>query len=524
MSVESVVSQMGLGSLPPVYEPGVYNAKLAPFKDYYPPDSLFHSYLWWASEVAYSTPMYHIGTMLPAVCHEATRRGYRLERSGEVLRVWTCLLGGSGSGKSTCHGMGRKFYDDFQRLSRGSSYKSPFAHLGGSIQGVKHSLQSDHFDQPAGRILAILENDEVTRFLPRNGGSVTEDLCQLFDQREIIDHTRTAQREAQLAASTQKSLKDYVVQGLFATTPAALDESTSEGYFTGGLFPRLLWIHGKVDPHSWVPGLIDWQDVRRATALDRWKLWAQWADSYETQGGAKVIRVLPEAQATYEAFVAKYRLRCFDEEGGRLAPMYMRGVSDHLWKIAAAYAFASEDAWDNRGLTGIYIGDGDMAGAIRVIESCFATFDKLAVTVAVEVGSKLEDKILNLLKLAGAGGMARKELMLEFSGTRLRAQQALAVLQGASAIEDYVPRAADGQRNPVGKPATYYYLSAHHNAKAIIQAAWERQHGLQPAKPRTPAPTTPTPAATATAPTTAPYGEDALTPEEGSQMALPECS
>lgn len=484
MSVESAALQV-IGELPPIYESGTYNAKLLPYRDFYPADGLFHAYLWWASEVAYSTPMYHLGVMLPAVCHEATRRGYKLAVSEDVLRVWTCLLGGSGSGKSTCHSMGRKFYDDFQQQTRGSTYKTPFAHLGGSIQGVKHALMTDHFDQQVGRTLAILENDEVTRFLPRNGGSVTEDLCQMFDGRELVDHTRTAQREAQLAATAPKSLRDYTVQGLFATTPAALDEATTEGYFTGGLFPRLLWVHGKVDPAAWTPGLINWQATRRATALDRWKAWAQWADAYEMQGGARVIRVLPEAQAVFDAFVAKYRTRCFDEDGGRFAPMYMRGVSDHIWRIAGAYAFSCEDAFDTKNLTGVYIGEADMVAATHVVESCFHTFDKLAVTVAVEVGSKIEDKVLALLTVAGVKGCSKKELMLEFSSNRLRAQQALAVLQGAAAIEEYIPRAADGQRNPVGKPTTYYYLAPlNGEARKVIQGAWERTHGLLPAKPR----------------------------------------
>ena len=481
MGVESVVSQMGLGALPPVYFPGTYNAKLLPYKEYYPAEGVLHAYLWWAAEVAYSTPLYHIGTLLPVICHEATRRGYKLETVEKHLRIWTCLLGGSGSGKSTCQGMGRDFYDDFRKMEAGTgTYLTPFVQLGGSIQGIKKLLATEYKDPAQGRVMGILENDEVTRFFQKTGASVTEDLCQMFDGRVIADHTRTAQREAQLAGLRPTPLEDYTVQGLFATTPNALDESTTEGYFTGGLFPRMFWVNGKVDPKDWTPGLINWQKIRRGTALAVWQDWATNVSGYDALPGAqKLIRVRPEAQALYDAFADRYKTRCFDLDGGRVPPMVIRGITDHIWNIAAAYAFSNDYSFDMVNLTGCWIHEADMAGAIHMVESCFQTFNKLAVTVAVEVGSKIEDKILALLTAAGPKGMTTTDLMMEFSNNRQRAQQALSVLYAGGQVHGVIPKVADASKhsNPQGKPKTYFFLTSLPDPVPGILAAWEREHG-----------------------------------------------
>lgn len=452
-------------TLPPVYQPATYNARLLPFKDYYPADGLFHSYLWWAGEVVYATPMFHLGAILPAVCHEATRRGYRLAVSGDPIRLWACLIGGSGSGKSTAHKMGVQFYTSVRQHLQPIDFRTPFMHLGGSIQGVKHALVTDHREAQIDRVVAILETDELTRFLPRRQGSVTEDLCQMFDGRALTDHTRTAQRAQQQGILAHQSLEDYTLSALFATTPAALDDSTSETYFTGGLFSRIFWVTGRVDPSSWTPGLIDWQDVRRATAIDRWKQWSAWADGYEMTGGKRVIHLPDDARAVYDAFVDKYRDRCFDEEGGRWAPMYMRGVSDHVIRIAAAYAFSCEDAFDLIGHSGVYISPDDMSAAVRMVEQCFLTFDKLAVTVAVESRTKLHEKLRDQIIKAGKKGASRTDLWHACNvNERPDFPAALEALLAGEGVFRVTPRS-----KRQGRPPTYYYAIQHLDA---VQAYW----------------------------------------------------
>lgn len=454
-------------TLPPVYQPATYNARLLPCKDYYPADGLFHAYLWWAGEVVYATPLFHLGAILPAVCHEATRRGYRLAVSGDPVRLWTCLIGGSGSGKSTAHKMGVQFYSSVRQHMQPLDYRSPFMHLGGSIQGVKHALMTDHREAGIDRVVAILETDELTRFLPRRQGSVTEDLCQMFDGRALTDHTRTAQRDKQQGIVAHQSLEDYTLSALFATTPAALDDSTSETYFTGGLFSRIFWVTGKVDPASWMPGLIDWQDVRRATAIDRWMQWAAWADGYEMRGGKRVIHLPDTARAVYDAFVDKYRDRCFDEDGGRWAPMYMRGVSDHVIRIAAAYAFSCEDAFDLQGGTGVYISADDMSAAVKMVEQCFSTFDKLAITVAVEARTKLHEKLRDLIAKAGKKGASRTDLWNACHvNERPDFPAALEALLSGEGVFRVTPRT-----KKQGRPPTYYYAIQHVDA---VQAYWAK--------------------------------------------------
>jgi len=467
---------------PPVYDPLAYNEKTNLYKDFYVPDSLFHAYLWWATEVAYSSPLHHIGAILPGVCHEATRRGYTLESSLEPLRVWTCLLGGSGTGKSFSLKMGRKFFTEYHQQMRGAAFRNPFMPLGGSIQGVKHALATDHHDAAINKIVAILQTDELTTFLPRSKGSVTEDLCRMFDGEEIRSPTRTEQRAAQQGLLAHQSLENYTVQGLFATTFAALDEAASETYFTGGLFPRILWIRGHVKAEDVVFTPTDWQDVRRSTALDQWFTWAQWVDGYETLGGARVIRTTPEALVVFNEFVERYRAKTVDEDGGRFAPMYVRGLQDHVWKVAGAFAFASPEAYDVKGLTGVYIGPDDMRAAVHLVEACFQTFDKLATQVAVEGAARIEDQLLTAITAAGAQGVAHNSLLQSFPATRKLAQQALLTLLGAEEIDVYRPRATGGQKNPQGRPITYYFIPLHKDtAPGTIQAQWEKQHKIKPA-------------------------------------------
>jgi len=441
----------------PVYEPGKYNTRLEPWKHLYPPDGLIHAYLWWAGEVVYAAPSYHLGAILPTIAHEASRRGYRLGVSGDPLRLWTCLIGGSGSGKSTAHRMARDFYDDYVRQIRGPTYRKPFLHLAGSIQGVKHALASGYHDPLAGRVVAVLETDELTRFLPRRGASVAEDLCQLFDGRPIEDHTRTAQKAKQEGQVVFTELNNYVVSALFATTASSLDAVADEQYFTGGLFSRILWISGRVDPTQWTPGPIDWQAVRRATALDRWEQWSQWADGYEARGGARLVHMLAEAQEVYKSFALKHRNKCFDSEGGRFAPVYMRGVADHVLKIAALFAFSCEDAFDLNGGTGVYVSAADMQAAAALVENAFESFTKVATTVGVDRRARTGERIEDLLREAGARGMTRAEIWERMPPSdRVEVEPALAMLVANGRVEGVTVH--NGKR---GRPPTYLCLTHH---------------------------------------------------------------
>jgi hypothetical protein len=229
---------------------------------------------------------------------------------------------------------------------------------------------------------------------------------------------------------------------------------------------------------------MDPQTIRRATALAIWEDWDRDVNGYETKGGVRVIRTSPEAQAVFEQFWLRIRPLSVDEEGGRLAPMYGRAGHDHIWKIAGAFAFASPDAFDMKNGTGVYIGAQDMEAAIHIMDSCFQTFSKLTVTVAVDLGSKIEEQILGLLKVAGPGGCVHSSLLGRFPNIRKAAAQALLVLVSNGAVEPYSPKAALGQRKPLGRPATYYYLAQYGmEGRNTIQAAYEALHGLQSAEP-----------------------------------------
>jgi hypothetical protein len=185
------------------------------------------------------------------------------------------------------------------------------------------------------------------------------------------------------------------------------------------------------------------------------------------RGGQKVIHLPPDARVVYDAFVNKYREQCFDEEGGRWAPMYMRGVSDHVIRIAAAYAFSCEDAFDLNGLTGVYISPDDMAAAIRMVEQCFTTFDKLAVTVAVEARTRLHEKLREIIVKAGTKGASRTDLWHACNvNERPDFPAALEALLSGEGVFRVTPRA-----KKQGRPPTYYYAIQHVDA---VQTYWAK--------------------------------------------------
>lgn len=435
---------------PPIYAPGAYTARGSTIAELFPTSGLVHTYLWWASEVVYAAPAYHVGAVLPLVAQEVVSRGFRLQPNNDAPRAWVCLVGGSGSGKSTAHKMAREFFAAHH--SRDPA-PSPFVHLGGSIQGVKHTLANDMPRSADDTVCAILENDELTRFMPRKSVSIAEDLCQLYDSRPIEDHTRAAQREKREGAPSRK-LDRYVLSGLFATTLASLDVASDETYFTGGLFSRILWVHGKVDPQEWRPAIIDWQYARRQTALDRWGEWAEFVDGFLAAGGLPHVRLLPDAENEYQRFAVQYREKCFDEHGARWAPAYLRAVAEHTPRLAALFALSREEAYDTETLGGCLVYPEDVVAASKFVTYVLSGFDKVAGQVAVSQRERVTEWVLDQLRKAGREGVLKSELWRRCA-VRYRDDlpHVLTQLEQADSVVACTHRT--GSR---GRPPTYIYL------------------------------------------------------------------
>src|SRR5512135_1796367 len=112
MPLDSTTPVADVSPLPPLYDlkhPPKLPRVDATFAATIPTEGLLHAYLYSAIPTTHAPPSYHLGAILPVLAYEIARRGIRIGTTMTLPRVWTCLVGGSGHGKSTCHRYARRF-------------------------------------------------------------------------------------------------------------------------------------------------------------------------------------------------------------------------------------------------------------------------------------------------------------------------------------------------------------------------------------------------------------------------------
>ena len=108
-----------------------------------------------------------------------------------------------------------------------------------------------------------------------------------------------------------------------------------------------------------------------------------------------------------------------------------------------------------------------MAAAIRMVEQCFSTFDKLASTVAVESRTRLHEKFRDAIRKAGKKGCSRTDLWNACNvHERPDFPAALDAMLSGEGVFKVTPRF-----KKQGRPPTYYYASEHLEA---VQAYWAK--------------------------------------------------
>lgn len=422
---------------PPQYNPRAtlprVNATLAAA---IPSTGLLHAYLYSAIPTTHAPPSYHLGAILPVLAYEVARRGIVVSTTMSLPRVWTCLVGGSGHGKSTCHRYARKFAREWHEMLLGENYRDPFLHLDGSIPGILNAASAFYVPELDASV-GVFETDEVSKILSQLD-SVAETLCQVYDGETITRQLRDFQKRKAAGEKVEDTLRNPAISACFATTPSSLEHVGKGYHLEGGLFARILWFHAALDPSALMPTEIVLPEHRTHT-LTMWREWAGWLDGEILLGWDRQMTFEPAAIQLFRRQFDAYRAKLIDERD-RVNSARMRAIN-YAGTIAALYALSCG---------AMHVSEEDVAAAINLVEMCLTTLVNLDKTVAVSVDQRLRQRVLELVQAHPEGchkGVFYRRLNVEQKDL----EPVLSTLLDAHMIE-LVPRPA-GQ---VGRPAQIF--------------------------------------------------------------------
>lgn len=434
MPLDSTTSSADV-SPPPLYD-RAHPPKLprvdSTFAATIPKEGLLHAYLYSAIPTTHAPPSYHLGAILPVLAYEVARRGIRVGTTMTLPRVWTCLVGGSGHGKSTCHRYARKFAREWHEQLLGENYRDPFLHLDGSIPGILNAA-AGFYVADLDATIGVFETDEVSKILSQLD-SVAETLCQVYDGETITRQLRDFQKRKQAGEKVEDTLRNPAISACFATTPSSLEHVGKGYHLEGGLFARILWFHAHLDPQALMPTEVVLPE-HRAQTLAMWRDWAGWLDGEILLGWEKQMNFEPAAVKLFRRQFDAYRAKLIDERD-RVNSARMRAIN-YAGTIAALYALSCGS---------MVVGEEDVAAAINLVELCIATLEGLDRTVAVSVDQRLRARVFDLIK-AHPGGCPKGLLYRRLNVEQKDLEPVLATLTDAGDIE-LIPR-APGQ---VGRP------------------------------------------------------------------------
>jgi hypothetical protein len=420
-----------------------------------PDTGVLHAYLWWASKTTDASMLYHLGAILPALAHEAARRGVYIASAYErPPRIWTCLVGGSGSRKSTAVARSKDFVREFYTSILGGQYVDPYMQLAGSSAGMFHRISMTRWDDHRGHHRCILDADEFTAILGVKHSDINEFLIQLWNGDDRIErHTRELQKLlAEMSKAGNKfsgpndgsTIVRSAISAVFATTPISLAAVASNQHVSGGLFARILWIRAKLTADQ----VVDWPEpyaaqMERVIALDEWKKWCGAIDALEMlNGGAPLVITFPYA---VREFIVENAVRPFNEvvyDDNNKASGAASRVGEMVRTISGLYAF-SRGALD--------VSEDDAKRAINLVRQCFSTFDtQVSRVVDVSPEQRLATGIENLIREAGEGGVCKSRILRTFNAQKRIVDPILETLEESEKIRRFVPqRSGPGRRGVV---------------------------------------------------------------------------
>jgi hypothetical protein len=408
-----------------------------------PASGIIEPYLRWVRKTTHAPGWFHLGSILPTIAYEAARRGYTIMPGKRPVRALVGLVGTSGCGKSTATSRAKHFTRDFF-AARGLGNVKPYVSLIGSMAGVVEVLAEKRIEQ-LGITPAILEIDEYTQALAYSEFADMVNL--LYDGEDFVRNLRRLQDAEKNGITANATIVQPRLQGLFASTPAALERVVQPHQLEGGLFSRVLWIRAKPARLAF-RGDDDTHDELRNAVLSYWVQWVRHLDvlGMRVEPHERVITVSDAALDAIEARIwPRYESGALAE--GRMGSFYLRLV-EHARLVCALYAFSR----------GVLVADAaDAHAATTLIEQAEVSIEGLAARLAVREHYKDVQAILEAIEAAGEEGVRRRDLYRRFGINSAVLDQVLATLS-----EDIVQL-----RPTVNGKSTAMIWAAKHDPRAV---------------------------------------------------------
>lgn len=372
-----------------------------------PKSGMVHEYVWWASQITYASPIWHVGAILPAIAYELAAQGWSLPGRKSQIALQSFLIGRPATAKSTCLRMARAFHEDMlstkAQYSQGSwdPGKSPWFQSEGTVAGLLEALY-DRFDEDLDITPSILFHEEVSSLLGSKDFGTIDILMQLFDAQPVVERMLVRYREMAKKGLTPPSrVVKPAIGGVFAGTISAMQNVLTSRHFQGGLVSRSLWLVAEPDVRRF--DAVEEDDERlpqRAEVLGRWTQYGPHLFGLRARGDAQFAPFTPAVKAIIEDnLVARFR-SAFSAHDDHIAPTLQRAIQlarliTRLYAMSRGSLQASEE---------------DARAAVALVQWSVRSAELLGGLTSDNEGWRMRTRALELCEQAGEVGIDRRSL------------------------------------------------------------------------------------------------------------------
>lgn len=358
-----------------------------------PPHGQVHEYVWWASQVTYANPIWHLASILPALAYDFAMLGFDFPGRRRQIALQSFLIGRSTAAKSTCLRLAKSFHEDFLLATRPRGWdldsNTPWLQAEGTVPGLLEAL-SDKWDQEQELTPAILYNEEVENLLTTKDPQVIRTLMQLFDSMPKVERQLAKYRaQAKEGGAPPSCVRRPAVGGVFASTISAMQDTMKARHFEGGLVSRALWFVAEPDLTRY-RDIVDF-DRRAQREVVQWR-WAQYGPHlYGLRARGDGWNVKPfskEVKAIFDERISKRFLQAWADEEEAIAAQLMR-AGMLAQTISCIYALSCGR---------LEVLPEDAEAAVNLVQFSIDSVSTLAGLTADEAHWRARNKVLEVVR------------------------------------------------------------------------------------------------------------------------------